>query len=321
MIIGKKFFFKTMFGAALLLMSYVSFAQVMIDKVVAIVNSQVITQAQVDSQMKMMRNQMQASGEVIHSESELRQKVLDQLINVALQLDVAKKAHITVNDAQLNEAISTIASQNRISVSQLIQSIEEHGITEKAYRDQIRHEIILHEVQQKIVLPQVKVSNEDLADSSNTVHAVKPQNQINAQTKFHVVDILFSTEKSAQDGLSALREKRNQLKKLDDVRKILQQSSIKVNDINDLGIRKLTDFPDIFVSAVKSLHPLEFSSPIKAPNGVHLLLLVSSTGKYGASTPPMTPEQKAFQNKFNQALQNWLLKLRNQSYIKIMSND
>jgi len=311
---------KVVLGFFLTSFSILSFGQVMLDKVVAIVNSQVITQAQVNQQMKITQNQMKSMGEALPSENQLREKALNQLIDEALQLDVAKKAHISVTQAQLNDALSKIASQNNISVETLIHTVTAHGITEQAYKDQIRKEMIIHEVQQKSVVPQVKLSSDDIAHSNTTTPSAKPQVQINAKTKFHVVDILFATEKRATDALASLQENRNQLKKLDDITKILKHASITVEDMNDLGVRRLSDFPVLFAQSIKSMRPGEFSSPIKAPNGYHLLLLAGSTGQYGAPTAaPMTPEQKAFQDKFNQALQGWLLKLRNQSYIKIIN--
>lgn len=299
-----------------------SVAQVVLDKVVAVVNSQVITQGQVNQEMKIERAQLSSSGQAVPSEGLLRQRVLNQLIDEALQLDVAKKAHMTVTDAQVSEAIRNIAAQNQISSGELLSSVAHQGISEKTYREQIRKQILIHQVQQKMVASQVNLSKDDVANAASQASGSVSSRtvEVNAQTKFHVVDMLFATDSQAQEGRNKLQVKRREIKKLDDVNAILKQSGQAVVSVSDLGVRTLADYPTVLSGTIKSMRPGEFSSPVKAPNGYHVLLLVGSTAHYRASTPALTPEQKAFQVKFDQVLKTWLQKLRNQSYVKIIND-
>jgi peptidyl-prolyl cis-trans isomerase SurA len=272
----------------------------LLDQVVAIVNSQVITQSQLNQQMRM-------------DKSTSRQAALDQLINIALQKDIAKKAHITVSEADVDTTIDKIASQNHLSRVQLQKSVAAQGISESAYLRQIHDQILLHQVQQAFVAPKVKVTPQDIANARNqAAPAVVPVFHDKANAKYHVIDIFVSSRETAEKLLKKIRGGGNPEKILNN------NPHVK---IADLGFRPLSQLPDVFVKPVKSLNPGQFSDPIKAPNGIHIVTIMGVEGRAqnALPAPVLTPEQMAFQQKFEEALQQWLHNLRSQSYVKIVS--
>lgn len=140
-----------------------------LDKVVAIVNAEPITQNELNQQMAIAKTQLQSANQPLPSDAVLRKKVLDQLINMKLQLQIAKKAHVTVSDAQLNKTIAGIAAKNNMSTDQLKSAIEAHNMSYANYREQIRREIILSQVAQTQVIPTIKLSDGEIQQAKSTL--------------------------------------------------------------------------------------------------------------------------------------------------------
>jgi peptidyl-prolyl cis-trans isomerase SurA len=307
--------FRLIFLLMTLLFSITTFAnEKLLDKVIAIVNAQVITQSELDQQMKMAVAQIQSAGLPMPPADKLRQQVLNQLIDIDLQKTVAKKANIFISDAQVEAAIAKIAADNHMSTVQLQKSIAAEGMSYSAYRHQIHDQMLIAQVQQAMVAPKVKVTPPDVLDAKNAPAAHKPIVRTNPHnTRYHVVDILVIKPGKADELLSKIRESNNPGSILN------KNPAVK---INDLGFRQLSQLPDIFIKPVQSLNPGQFSDLVKAPNGTHILSLIAVEGGQQAThaaASALTPEQRAYQKKFEEALQKWLETLRGQSYIKIIS--
>lgn len=153
---------KTLFLCLFLLLPFhLAYAETL-DKVIAIVNSEPITQNELNQQMSVAKDQMKAANMPMPSDQKLHQMVLDKLIDMKLQLQVAKKAHITVTDQDVNKTIASIAGKNNLSVSQLQSAIEQHNMSFADYKNQIRSEMILSQVTQAMVVPTIKLSDSEV---------------------------------------------------------------------------------------------------------------------------------------------------------------
>jgi parvulin-like peptidyl-prolyl isomerase len=169
----------------------------------------------------------------------------------------------------------------------------------------------MHTIQQKALGAQIKVTDQDLANAKNfTNQARQPSAAVYAQ--YHVVDLLLKT-KQAADGFLAQLQAGSSAENL--------MKEYPETKVDDLGTRPLSELPSIFQSSVQLLKPGQFSPVIQAPNGYHILQLVNASGPQKIPTQPgMTAQQLAFEHKYNEALQQWLQKLRSQSYVKIMND-
>lgn len=271
-----------------------------LDKVIVIVNSQVITQNDLDQQSK-----LSAHKNAQHSN-------LDQLINRALQLDVAKKANLLISEKAITETIEKIAFQNNITVAQLQQSLTDKGISEKAYREQLRQALLIRQVQEKFVAPQVKITEQDIADAKNKQDRMTKNTVLqdsHSHDQYHVIDILVSEKDSAQALLKKLQKKPAMVKSL--------VHTHPGTIVTDMGFRSMTEIPEVFIKTLLTLQIGQFSQPIRAPNGLHILQLITikkiTLLQPGASI--LSPQQIAYEQKFAIALQAWLKKLRAQASI------
>lgn len=133
-----------------------------LDKVIVIVNSEPITQNELTQQMGVAKDQMTSAKMAIPSDAVLRKKVLDKLIDMKLQVQLAKKLNIVVTDHDVDKAIATIAAKNHITVDQLKSAIEQHNMTYDGYRKQIKDEILLSQVTQSQVIPTIKLTDAEV---------------------------------------------------------------------------------------------------------------------------------------------------------------
>lgn len=302
--------FSYFFIASLLFCNNTFADERLLDKVIAIVNSQVITQSELNQQMHVVKAQMQSSGTRMPSQEELHKQVLNQLIDIALQKNIAQKANISISDAQLNAAIGKIAADNNMSIAQLQRSIAAQGMSYQAYRHQIHDQMLVSEVQHAMIGSKVVVTAQDIAAAKNSVQPTQPRHS-NTPVQYHVVDILVLNPDNAESLLSKIRSTGNPGSVLNN------NPGVK---ITDLGFRKLSDLPGIFVKPTESLSPGQFSDLIKAPNGVHIISLIAVQGGGQMNhASRLTPQQIAYQKKFEEALQKWLRTLRSESYVKIIN--
>ncbi|MGH8283595.1 MAG: SurA N-terminal domain-containing protein, partial [Gammaproteobacteria bacterium] len=85
---------------------------VLLDRVVAMVNDQVILKSELDQRVAAISRQIQARGTALPPENALRKQVLDQMVITKLELQQAAGKNISVSDDVLNQTISRIAEQN-----------------------------------------------------------------------------------------------------------------------------------------------------------------------------------------------------------------
>ena len=139
-----------------------------LDKVVAIVNDNVITASELEAQVEILRQQITAKNMQLPSEVVLRKQVLQHLIDVDLQLQLAKKNDITVDTTDLNEAIAKIAESNKLSLTQLREALAKQGLVWEEYRENIRKEMLVSRLQQKAVGQEIAISPQQVEDYLKT---------------------------------------------------------------------------------------------------------------------------------------------------------
>lgn len=295
--------------AAIVLFHSIVYAQPL-DRVVAIVNDQVITLSQLNTAVSLAKDQARVNRMPLPSDNVLRKKILDQMIDKNLELQLAKKNNITVSPAQIDKAIASIAAQNKMSVSQLYKAVAQQGLSEREYKQQIRDQLLISQLQRQVVGNSITVTEQEVKS-----FAKKNPVTNNTTAQYHVIDILIPANTSSS--AAAMQKAQSLLKTLysnTNVQQALKQAGAQPQD---LGWRPLSQLPDIFANQITHMRVGEFSQPIQAPNGIHILKLESQQG--GAQK--ISDEEIRniiFGQKAEAQIQKWLKGLRSSSYIKIM---
>jgi peptidyl-prolyl cis-trans isomerase SurA len=269
-------------GLVCILFSVIGLAEgkQLLDKVVAIVNDGVITSSELDKQVELSKKQMMAQKIQIPKDSVLRKQVLQHLIDVDLQIQMAKQHGITVDSTELNSAIERVATMNHLTLTQLREEIAKQGMTWKEYRSNIRKEMLVTRLQQKAVGKDITVTNEQVEEYLKTASKTD-----NAQLTYHLKNIVIplNEEPTTEQLKKARTDAQNLLVKIkkgeDFSRLAIEESSGDVAlEGGDLGERHLAELPELFAKEVVRMKVGQVVGPLRAGNGYQLIKLIAIGG-------------------------------------------
>ena len=271
-----------------LLVSMTSHAAETLDRIVAVVNTHVITQQQLNEQIELTRQQAQAENKPISSEATFRTEVLNHMIDTELQRQLAETAGMKVDEAGLDKTIAGIAQRNGLTVEELRSRLEQENIPYAKYRQKIREQLITARLQQDEVGQKITVTPQEITDA---LAQMPKSNSGNAA--YHIEDLLVPLPNNPSSQVLATTKQAalsllQQAKSGHTFQQLVEQpqnASLALSG-GDLGWRPLNELPDIFQSSVQSLKPGEIAGPIQAQNGFHLIRLLESRGS--SATAPRT---------------------------------
>lgn len=134
-----------------------------LDRIVAVVNQQAIMESQLSDRLEQARSQLTGEqAQNLPPESVMREQVLERLILEEIQLQKAAEAGLSVDDTQLNRQMRAIAEENGMSLEQFADALEADGLTLASVREEIRREMLMHELQQRQVGNRVNVSEREV---------------------------------------------------------------------------------------------------------------------------------------------------------------
>lgn len=250
-----------------------------LDQVVAVVNNDVIMQSELDARLKQIEQQIRKRNLKLPSKQLLNKQVLERMIVEDLQVQSAKKQGIHISDQELNSAIDTLAKRNNMSLSKFKQTLQAQGITYTAFREQIRHEMMIARIQQMDVLQKVQVTDQDIRN-----YLSSPEGKQNVE--YHLSHILIATPDDASPA-----DIQKASKTAENIYTELTKDSANFGNIaiaesqgqfalkgGDLGWRSTSQLPDLFIRTAEKLKTGEVSRPVRDPSGFHILKLLGKKG-------------------------------------------
>ena len=133
-----------------------------LDRVVAIVDTDVVMQSQLDQRVREVQQTIAKRGDSLPPEHVLSQQVLERLIIENIQLQIGDRSGIRITDEELNQAVGTIAQRNNLSLEQFRAALERDGLSYEDAREQIRREMIISRVRQRRVAERIQVSDQEV---------------------------------------------------------------------------------------------------------------------------------------------------------------
>ena len=276
-----KFLLSTALSAMVLSISLAATAQIqLLDKVIAIVDDDVVLQSELDLRMTAVYGQIQQSGTQPPPQEILLQQVLDRLISERLQLNMAYSAGVRIGDEELNLALARIAAGNKITMEQYVEQIHAQGQTIANVREEIRNEMTLMRVQQGKVMRRIRISEQELDNFLNS-----EEGRFLTSPDVNVGQILLTVPSSLSSAetdqvLDRANDLRVQAVAGTDFRQLAIANSADQSALQggDLGWRKMAQLPGVFIEAVEKMSPGEISQPIRSGAGYHLLKLYETRG-------------------------------------------
>lgn len=281
-----------------------------INGIAATVNSEIITEQQLDHALYAARQQFQHNNVPLPDSATLRKEVLQQLIYQHLQLEIAKRNKITVSDKEVDQAISHLAAENHATISQLKEKLAQQGLSYTGFRKQLRKQLIITKLQREAILSNIHINKSDI-NAFRQEHATETN-----PMQYHVAHILIPLPDSPSPAqIKQTKAKAEAVLKQLRAGKSFDSFADNYAGSGDLGWRALEDLPAIFANPISTMKPGSFSSPIRAANGFHILKLEGKQQKDAYSDQQI--QSLMTQQKFEKALKKWLDQLYKSAYIHI----
>jgi len=271
--------------AGLVLASSTAHAEIKsLDRVIAIVENDVILQSELDQRLAEVQEKAGQRGQLPPA-NELRKQLLDHLILESIQLQMGERAGVRISDAQLNDAISNIASKNGISdLEQFKAALEAQHVSYEDMREQVRREMTIQRVQQGNLNSRVQVTEQEVETFLQSPEGVAMQSG-----QFRLAHLLYPLDFNASNAdttraeqvMTALGAAINEGKT--SFEKVLKEKQFDGATIEggDLGLRKQEELPAAFAQVAPTLGKGQLSAPFRSGAGIHLLKVIDRKGGGG----------------------------------------
>ncbi len=267
-------------------------APVLVDRIVAVVNSEVITSAELAERVKTVTQQLRQQGTPLPAADLLQKQVLERMIMDRLQLQLAKETGLRVDDLQLDRTVERLAERNKMSLSQFRETLERDGIRFDKFREEIRDEILLSRLREREVDDRIVVTDNEV-DYFLSQQAASPD----LATEFNLSHIVLRLpEQASPEEVNRQRTRAEgvlaQLRQGADFAKL----AVAYSDAPDalqggaMGWHSRDRLPDLYAKALDGLKPGEVSGIIRSPAGFHLIKLID---RRGGGAPAMVEQTHA----------------------------
>ena len=252
-------------------------AQRSADFIVAIVNSEPITNNDVRNGLLRAEQQLTQSGGAMPSRPELTQLVLERLVTDKAQLQEARQSGLRIDDSSIDNAVQSVAQQNQLSLDDLKKRLSNDGVTFAKFRSNIRDEILVGRFRQREVDARVKISDVDIDQFLREQEGVDDL----ALIDLNLAQILVAVPENATPAqVAALQAKAQQAAEraragTDFVQLVNEFSEPAARAAGgQLGLRSAERYPTLFVDATKSLRTGGIAGPVRSGAGFHVLKVV-----------------------------------------------
>ncbi|MAR73831.1 MULTISPECIES: SurA N-terminal domain-containing protein [unclassified Halomonas] len=133
-----------------------------LDRIVAVVNEDAIMASQLDDRVEQAMARLRASDMDTPPEQALREQILDRMIVEEIEVQMAERMNLSVDDTELNRQVRAVANQNGVSLEQFADRLESQGMSLSQVRDQIRREMLIMKVQQAQVSSRINISESEV---------------------------------------------------------------------------------------------------------------------------------------------------------------
>jgi peptidyl-prolyl cis-trans isomerase SurA len=252
----------------------------LIDRVVAVVDSGVIMESQLNSRVEEILIRLKSDTTELPPINLLEEQVLDRLIIEEIQLQLADRAGIKISDSELNQTLSRVSSQNNLSLEDFRLKLEAEGTSYKSFRDTIKKELIIQRVQRGRVGGKVDISEQEI---ENFINSEEGKSQLAEQ--YNVQHILLSVKSGlTEQQIEEIKDEANnlitRLEGDESFEKLAASYSSGQEALEGgfLGWRTAAELPSLFANVVTELKVGEVAQPLRSGAGFHILKLTDKRG-------------------------------------------
>ena len=259
-------------------------AQRPVDFIVAVVNSEPITNSELRTKLARTEQQLLQQGTALPPRNELVPQLLERMISDRAQLQMARASGVRVDDNAVDGAVESIARQNQITVDELRRRLKADGIDYNQFRAELRDELLVSRLRQREVESRVTVTEQDIDQFLRDQQGKTGQASDPSSLALNLAEILLPVpEKATPEEVAALQAKAQQVleraRSGADFTALAKEFSSAPSSSNGglLGLRAADRYPPLFVEATQALRAGELAGPVRSGAGFHILKVIEKT--------------------------------------------
>jgi peptidyl-prolyl cis-trans isomerase SurA len=249
------------------------------DYIVAVVNSEPITNNEVRSRLVRFEQQLVQSGQPVPPLPQLTRQVLERLISEKAQLQLAHDIGVKVDEVAVDQAEQNVARQNLIEVAELRRRLEVEGIPLSQFREELRNQLLLTRLRERELEPRVKVTD---ADVDQYLRDQRQGASNSAPIELNLAHILVTVPEHATEAqIASLRAKAQRIQQRaragEDFAKLVREFSDSPGAAangGQVGLRSAERYPPLFVQATQGLPEGGVSELVRSGAGFHIIKVI-----------------------------------------------
>lgn len=279
-------FSRRLLSAALLVASAVALpagantaakAIVQADFIVAVVNSEPVTNREVQARRTRLLREYAARGGAMPAAEALTRQALELLINEKAQLMLAQEQGIKVEDEQVDQAEASLAANSQLGLQAFRARLAQEGMTPELLRQQLRDQLTLARLREREVDARIRISDSEINQY------LSEQTQGHASTpELHIAQILLALPEGASEAEAnavqvrarEIAQRARQGEDFAQLAKTHSQAPDRGANGGEMGLKSADRYPPLFVEAVRTLQPQGVSEPVRSGAGFHVLKLL-----------------------------------------------
>jgi peptidyl-prolyl cis-trans isomerase SurA len=303
-----------------------SAAAEVVDRIVAVVNDDIISLFELERMVAPYAERVRALGYPPEREREMlfkvRQDVLNELINQKLTAQETEKANISVGPEEIDQALERIKESNYYTDEQLRAALEEEGFTLEEYRERLGDQILRSKLMNREIKSKIVITDEEI-QAYYDAHS----GEFSGERQYRLRNILLAYPPLADEAdRRAVRERMETI-----VQKVeaggsfetlanLYSDSPLAEEGGALGTFALADLSPEIRAAVKDLDEGELSPILDAGDGLQVLYVDEIISRPSKTLEEARPEieEILFNEVVDEKFEAWLKELRRKSHIRII---
>jgi peptidyl-prolyl cis-trans isomerase SurA len=248
----------------------------LVDRVVAVVNDEVITRYELTEQKRAVTAQLKRQGVTMPPDAELDAQVLERFVNEKVQLQYARESGIRADDETINASLQRIAADNKMSMIQFTAALKQDGVTLEKFRDELKNEIVLSRLRDREVESRVVVT-----DSEIEAYLTQAKLVGSNQSEYQLAHILVLVpEQATPEQVEARKKRAEEASRQLKAGTPFAQVAAVFSDANDatqggaLGWRQGDRLPVLYAQASEKMKAGETSNVLRSANGFHIVRLI-----------------------------------------------
>ena len=261
----------------------------LVDRIVAVVNKEVITLSELNLAVQAAERQLARRGTQAPERPVLERQLLERLILDKAQLQQARDSGIRVDEVQLDRAVQRIAEENKMALADFRKVLERDGVPFDAFREDVREQIVLSRLREREVEDRIQVS-----DTEVDLFLEETAGAAGARDEFNVAHVLVRLpDQATPERIEAARAKAEKARAEALANPDFGRVAAGYSDAPDalqgglIGWRTPDRLPDLFAAAVTQMKPGAVSEVLRSSAGFHVLKLLERRGATAAGAPIM----------------------------------